>query len=158
MEKFSMTRSVFAHFVRLTDMFRTDLRKANMVEFALGDKLGHDARALIEGHAMNDARGLKQVEFLGPTELGEDKVDLAFKLCLPAADILTAIPDDRCRERTDHHMDRMICCTMPNFCIKTRAGTQKRNCSPSQRGTPCPCRQGTARRSAREARGWHSED
>ena len=105
MERLSMTRSVFAHFVRLTDMFRTDLRKANMVEFALGDELGHDARALVEGHAMNDACGFKKVEFLGPTEHGEDKVDLAFKLCLPAADILTAIPDDSCRERTGHHMD-----------------------------------------------------
>src|SRR5579863_5164809 len=102
MERISMKSGMFAHFVRLTDMFRTDLRKANMVEFALGDKLGHDARALIEGNAMNDTCGLKQVEFLGPTELGEDKVDLAFKLCLPAADVLTAIPDDGCGERTGH--------------------------------------------------------
>jgi hypothetical protein len=100
-----MTRNMLAHFVRLTDMFCTDFRKANMVEFASSDKLGHDARALIEGYAMNDTCGLKQVEFLGPTELGKDKVDLAFKLCLPVADILTSIPDDACGERTSHHMD-----------------------------------------------------
>lgn len=105
MGRLSMKRSVSAHFVRLTDMFRTDLGETDMVEFALGDKLGHDARALIEGHAMNDTCGLKQVEFLGPTELGEDKVDLAFKLCLPAANVLTAIPDDGCGERTGRHMD-----------------------------------------------------
>lgn len=102
--KLAMTRNVFTHFVRLTDMLCTDLRKANMVEFALSDKLGHDARALIEGHTMDDTCRLKQVEFLGPTELGEDKANLAFKLYLPATDILTAIPDDGCGERTGHHM------------------------------------------------------
>jgi hypothetical protein len=76
---------MFAHAVRLTDVNRPNFGKANMVKFALGNELGHYAGALIEGNTMNDTCGFKQVEFLGPAELGEDKIDLAFKCCLPAA-------------------------------------------------------------------------
>jgi hypothetical protein len=47
--------------VRLTDLIRADFRKANMVELALGNELGHDACALLNGDALNDACGLKQV-------------------------------------------------------------------------------------------------
>ncbi len=68
--------------MRLTELIRADFGKANMVEFALGNELGHDACALLKGDALNDTCGLEQVEFLGPTELGKDKVDLAFKYCL----------------------------------------------------------------------------
>jgi hypothetical protein len=91
--------------VSLTDMVRTDFRKANMIKFALGNKLGHDAGTLVEGHAMNDTRGLEQVKFLSPTELGEDKIDLAFKCCLSAAYVLTRIHSSCSEERTGHHMD-----------------------------------------------------
>jgi hypothetical protein len=73
--------------VRLTDVIRTDFRKANMIKFAPSYELGHDAGALIEGNTLDDTCGLEQVEFLGPAELGENKIDLAFKFCLPAARI-----------------------------------------------------------------------
>jgi len=75
--------------VRLTDLIRADFRKANMVELALGNELCHDACALLKGNALNDACGLEQVQFLGPTELGEDKIDLAFECCLSATHALT---------------------------------------------------------------------
>jgi hypothetical protein len=57
---------MWAHSVRLTNLIRADFRKTNMVKFALGNELGHNACALFKGNAMNDARGLEQVEFLGP--------------------------------------------------------------------------------------------
>ena len=82
---------MWVHSVRVTDLIRADFRKANMVELALGNELGHDARALLKGNALNDARGLEQVQFLGPTELGEDKIDLAFECCLSATRALTTI-------------------------------------------------------------------
>jgi len=62
-----------------------------MVEFALGNELGHDACTLLKGDALNDTCRLEQVEFLGPTELSEDKIDLALKCCLSASHILTTI-------------------------------------------------------------------
>ena len=77
--------------MRLTDLIRADFRKANMVELSFGNELGHDARALLKRNALNDARGLEQVQFLGPTELGEDKIDLAFECCLTSTHILTTI-------------------------------------------------------------------
>jgi hypothetical protein len=80
-----------AHSVRLTNLIRADFRKANMIEFALGNELGHDACALLKGDALNDARRLEQVEFLGPTELGEDEIDLALKCCLSVTHILTTM-------------------------------------------------------------------
>lgn len=79
------------HPVRLTDLIRADFRKANMVKLAFGNELGHDACALVEGGALNDACGLEQVQFLGPTELGEDKIDLAFQSRFSATHALTTI-------------------------------------------------------------------
>jgi hypothetical protein len=70
--------------MRLTDLIRADFRKANMVKFALGNELGHDARALLKGNAMNDTGWLEQVQFLRPTELGEDEIDLPFECCFSA--------------------------------------------------------------------------
>jgi hypothetical protein len=80
---------MWVHSVRLTDLIRANFRKANVVELALGNELGHDACALLKGDALNDACGLKQVQFLGPTELGEDEIDLAFECCLSATHGLT---------------------------------------------------------------------
>ena len=81
-------RGVWIYSVRLTDLIGADFRKTNMVELALGNELGHDACALLKGDALNDACGLEQVQFLGPTELGEDKLDLAFECCLSATQVL----------------------------------------------------------------------
>ena len=78
---------MFAHTVRLTDVIRPDFGKANVVKFALGNELGHYAGALVERNTMNNTCGFKQVEFLGPAELGEDEIDLAFECCIPAAHI-----------------------------------------------------------------------
>ena len=58
-----------------------------------------------QAEIMNDTRGLEQVKFLSPTELGEDKIDLAFKCCLSAAYVLTRIHSSGSEERTGHHMD-----------------------------------------------------
>ena len=91
--------------MRLSDVIRTDFGKANMVELALGNELGHDAGALIEGNTMNNTCRFKQVKFLGPAELGEDKIDLAFELCLTAAHIRTLFTPVGSRARTGHHMD-----------------------------------------------------
>ncbi len=82
---------MWVHSVSLTDLIRADFRKANMVELALGNELGHDACALLKGGALNDACGLEQVQFLGPTELGKDKIDLASECCLSATHALTTI-------------------------------------------------------------------
>jgi hypothetical protein len=65
--------------VRLTDVFCADFRKTNMVKFALGDEFGHDACALFEGNARDNTCRLKQVKFLGTTELGEDEINFAFE-------------------------------------------------------------------------------
>jgi hypothetical protein len=78
---------MWAHPVRLTDLIRADFRKTNMVKFALGNELGHNACALFKRNTMNDACWLEQVEFLGPAELSKDKIDLAFECCLSATQI-----------------------------------------------------------------------
>ena len=78
---------MWVHSVRLTDLIRADFRKANMVKLALGNELGHDACALLKRDALNDACGLEQVQFLGPTKLSEDKIDLAFECRLSAAHV-----------------------------------------------------------------------
>ena len=75
--------------MRLTDLFRADFRKADMIELALGNELGHDACALLKGDSLNDACGLEQVQFLSPTEPREDKIDLAFEGCLSVTHVLT---------------------------------------------------------------------
>ena len=54
-------RDVGVHSVRLTDLIRAGLRKTDMVEFAFGNELGHDACALLKGDALNDTCGLEQV-------------------------------------------------------------------------------------------------
>jgi len=69
-------------------MICAGFRKTNMVKFALGDKLSHDAGALLDGDAMDNTCRLEKVKFLGSTELGEDKVDPAFESGLPATQIL----------------------------------------------------------------------
>jgi hypothetical protein len=80
--------------VRLADVFCVDFRKTNMVKFALSDELGHDARALFEGNTRNDTCRLKQVKFLGATELGEDEIDFAFEGSLSGNVILAMMPID----------------------------------------------------------------
>ena len=54
-------RDVGVHSVRLTDLIRAGLRKTDMVAFAFGNELGHDACALLKGDALNDTCGLEQV-------------------------------------------------------------------------------------------------
>lgn len=73
--------------MRLTDLIRAGFRKTNVVKFTLGNELGHNACALFKGNAMNDTCGLEQVEFFGPTELGKDKIDLAFECRLSATQV-----------------------------------------------------------------------
>lgn len=86
-------------------MIRADFGKANMIKFALSDELGYDAGALLEGNALNDTCGLKQVKLLGPAELGEDEIDLAFECCLSAAQVSATIHVVRDERPTNHHMD-----------------------------------------------------
>ena len=85
----SPRRTVDSYPVCLTDLFRADFGKANMVKFALGDEFGHDACALFEGNTMNDACRLKQVKFFGAAELGEDEIDFAFNGCFSKTQIFS---------------------------------------------------------------------
>lgn len=110
--------------MRLTDLIRAGFRKTNVVKFTLSNELGHNACALFKGNAMNDTCRLEQVEFFGPTELGKDKIDLAFECCLSATQVKSTIHIVG-EIRTGHHMDWMECHTMPIICIKTRVYTLK---------------------------------
>ena len=76
-------KEMCAYLVRLTDVFSAHFRKTNMVKFASRDKLGHDACALFEGNTVDDTCRLEQVEFLCPTELGEDEINFSFNCCFP---------------------------------------------------------------------------
>ena len=62
--------------MRAAERVRAALGEADVREEALGDERGERAHGVLDGHGAVEARGLEEVDRLGPAQRGERALDV----------------------------------------------------------------------------------